>query len=194
MVCEQTKEAALVDPGGEIELLLAKVKQANVKLKSILLTHGHLDHISGVAELAARLNLPIIGPQQADDFWIQALPAQCQSVGFPPAKVFTPSRWLNDGDTVKVGLEELHVIHCPGHTPGHVVFFSPTEKLAIVGDVLFKGSIGRTDLPKGDHQTLLNSIRQKLWPLGGDIAFIPGHGAMSTFAEEMRSNPYVSVR
>lgn len=194
LVCEQTRKAALVDPGGEIELLLEQVQKAGVELEAILLTHGHLDHIGGVAELAKQCHLPIIGPHIADDFWIQALPEQCKSVGFPHAESFTPTQWLNDGDTITVGLETLQVIHCPGHTPGHVVFFSDSARLAIVGDVLFKGSIGRTDLPKGDYQTLIHAIKHKLWPLGGDVAFIPGHGAMSTFAEEMRSNPYVNTR
>ena len=191
LICEQSNKAVVVDPGGDLPLILAKVKAEGVELEAILITHGHLDHVGGVAKLAAQLDLPVIGPQQADDFWIQAIPEQCQYFGFPEAAVFTPTRWLNDGDTVEFGRQTLQVIHCPGHTPGHVVYFSPTRRLAVVGDVLFKGSIGRTDFPRGDHQTLLNSIREKLWPLGKDVAFIPGHGPMSTFGEEMRSNPYV---
>ncbi|MGD0958387.1 MAG: MBL fold metallo-hydrolase [Methylomonas sp.] len=194
LVCESTRKAALVDPGGDLELLLAAVRQADAKLESILVTHGHMDHIGGVAELAEKFALPIIGPHMADNFWIQALPEQCRSVGFPAAKTFTPTRWLNDGEIVVVGAEKLNVIHCPGHTPGHVVFFSHKLRLAIVGDVLFKGSIGRTDFPGSNHQALIDSIQKKLWPLGGDVSFIPGHGPMSTFAEEMRSNPYVGVR
>jgi glyoxylase-like metal-dependent hydrolase (beta-lactamase superfamily II) len=194
LICQQTNKAALIDPGGDIELLLAAVKQEGVELESILVTHGHLDHVGGVAELAEKLALPIIGPQQADDFWIKNLPEQVRVFGFPHSDSFTPSRWLNDGDTVKVGEEVLQVIHCPGHTPGHVVYFSETAKVAWVGDVLFKGSIGRTDFPKGDHQTLINSIKNKLWPLGADVAFVPGHGAMSTFGEEMLNNPYVGNR
>lgn len=191
LVCGQTNLAALVDPGGDLDILLKEVKKQGVKLESILVTHGHLDHVGGVAELAAKLELPIIGPQIEDDFWIQALPEQCRAFGFPKTDSFTPSRWLNDGDSVEVGKEKLQVIHCPGHTPGHVVFFSETQRLALVGDVLFKGSIGRTDFPRGDHQTLLDSIKLKLWPLGEDVAFIPGHGPMSTFGAEMRSNPFV---
>jgi len=191
LICEQTNKAALVDPGGDLDLLLSEVKRENAELESILVTHGHMDHIGGVAELSARLGLPIIGPQIEDDFWIQALPEQCRAFNFPKAGVFTPTRWLNDGDTVNVGQEVLQVLHCPGHTPGHVVFFSKSQRLALVGDVLFKGSIGRTDFPKGDYQTLIDSIQQKLWPLGGDVSFIPGHGPMSTFGEEMRSNPFV---
>ncbi len=191
LICEQTGKAALVDPGGDLDLLLAEVKRQNVELESILVTHGHLDHVGGVAELAKKLALPIIGPQIEDDFWIRALPEQCRMFGFPPTESFTPNRWLNDGDSVQVGEQVLQVIHCPGHTPGHLVFFSHEARLAIVGDVLFKGSIGRTDFPKGDYQTLIDSIRLKLWPLGKDVAFIPGHGPMSTFGEEMRSNPFV---
>ncbi len=194
LICQQTNKAALIDPGGDIDVLLAAVKQEGVELESILVTHGHLDHVGGVAELAEKLALPIIGPQQADDFWIQNLPEQVRVFGFPHSDSFTPTRWLNDGDTVKVGEEVLQVIHCPGHTPGHVVYFSETARVAWVGDVLFKGSIGRTDFPKGDHQTLINSIKNKLWPLGADVAFVPGHGAMSTFGEEMLNNPYVGNR
>lgn len=193
LICEQTNKAALVDPGGDLDLLLAEVKRQDVELETILVTHGHMDHIGGVAELAARLSLPIIGPQRDDDFWIQSLPEQCRTFGLPMAQAFTPTRWLNDGDTVNVGDEVLQVIHCPGHTPGHVVYFSDKHRLALVGDVLFKGSIGRTDFPRGDYQTLIDSIQQKLWPLGKDVAFIPGHGPMSTFGEEMRSNPFVGM-
>jgi hydroxyacylglutathione hydrolase len=194
LICEQTNKAALVDPGGDLNLLLAEVKRQDVELESLLITHGHMDHIGGVAELSERLALPIIGPQREDDFWIQSLPEQCRTFGLPMAQAFTPTRWLNDGDTVEVGNEVLQVIHCPGHTPGHVVYFSDKHRLALVGDVLFKGSIGRTDFPRGDYQTLIDSIQLKLWPLGKDVAFIPGHGPMSTFDEEMRSNPFVGIR
>ncbi|MCK9605008.1 MAG: MBL fold metallo-hydrolase [Methylomonas sp.] len=194
LVCEKTNKAALVDPGGDLDILLREVDRQGVELEAILVTHGHLDHIGGVAELSKQLNLPIIGPHRDDDFWIQSLAEQCRMFGFPKAESFQPSRWLNDGDTVQVGKQVLQVIHCPGHTPGHVVFFNADERLAIVGDVLFKGSIGRTDFPRGDYQTLIDSILLKLWPLGGDIAFIPGHGPMSTFAAEMRSNPFVGVK
>jgi glyoxylase-like metal-dependent hydrolase (beta-lactamase superfamily II) len=194
LVCEQTHKAALVDPGGDLDRLMDVVKQQGVTLESILVTHGHLDHVGGVAALSKQLSLPIIGPHLEDEFWIQALPEQCRMFGFPKSDSFVPSRWLKDSDSVEVGNETLQVIHCPGHTPGHVVFYSASANLAIVGDVLFKGSIGRTDFPKGDYQTLINSIQLKLWPLGKDIAFIPGHGPMSTFGEEMRSNPFVKVR
>jgi len=194
LVCEQTHKAALVDPGGDLDVLLDAVKQQDVTLESILVTHGHLDHVGGVAELSKRLDLPIIGPHLDDEFWIKALPEQCRMFDFPKSDSFVPTRWLKDGDSVEVGNETLQVIHCPGHTPGHVVFYSASANLAIVGDVLFKGSIGRTDFPKGDYQTLIDAIQLKLWPLGHAVAFIPGHGPMSTFGEEMRSNPFVGVR
>ncbi|WP_305907159.1 MBL fold metallo-hydrolase [Methylomarinum sp. Ch1-1] len=194
LICEQTGKAAVVDPGGELELILQKAAKENVTLESILVTHGHLDHVGGVAELADKLTLPIYGPQAEDAFWIDSLPEQCRSFGFPHCDSFIPDRWLNDGDSVEVGNETLQVLHCPGHTPGHIVFFSPSARLAVVGDVLFNGSIGRTDFPKGDFQTLIASIQHKLWPLGEDVAFIPGHGPMSTFGEEMRTNPFVGNR
>lgn len=193
LVCEHSQKAALVDPGGDLEVLLQEVAEQAVELESILVTHGHMDHIGGVAALSRQLKLPIIGPHQEDDFWIQNLPDQCRMFNFPISEPFKPSRWLHDGDTVHVGQQELQVIHCPGHTPGHVVFFNAKDRLAIVGDVLFKGSIGRTDFPRGDYQTLIDSIQLKLWPLGGDITFIPGHGPTSTFADEMRSNPFVGL-
>ncbi|MEZ5505948.1 MAG: MBL fold metallo-hydrolase [Gammaproteobacteria bacterium] len=189
--CEQTRKAAVVDPGGDLERILAAVKEEGVELDKILLTHAHIDHAGGTAELAESCKLPIIGPHKGDDYWIQGLPQQASMFGFKPAKIFTPDRWLEDGESVQVGNVTLSVIHCPGHTPGHVVFFDPTSKLAIVGDVLFAGSIGRTDFPGGNHQQLLDSIRQKLFTLGDDINFIPGHGPMSTFAQEKRFNPFV---
>jgi len=194
LVCEQTGQAALVDPGGDLDDLLQVVKAQSAELTAILVTHGHMDHVGGVAELADKLKLPIYGPHREDDFWIQNLPKQCEMFGFPMSERFTPTRWLQDGDRVSVGQQVLEVIHCPGHTPGHVVFYHAASKLALVGDVLFKGSIGRTDFPRGDYQTLIDSIQLKLWPLGADVAFIPGHGPMSTFGAEMRSNPFVRIR
>jgi len=194
LICERSHKAALVDPGGDLDTLLAEVKAEGVELESILVTHGHMDHIGGVAELSKNLGLPIIGPHRDDEFWIQSLPEQCRMFNFPSSQPFQPTRWLKDGDTVQVGEEILNVIHCPGHTPGHVIFFNEQERIAIVGDVLFKGSIGRTDFPRGDYQTLIDSIQLKLWPLGSDIKFISGHGPMSSFGEEMRSNPFVGIK
>jgi glyoxylase-like metal-dependent hydrolase (beta-lactamase superfamily II) len=153
-----------------------------------------MDHVGGTRELADRYDIPVEGPHREDAFWLDALPAQSQMFGFPHTDAFKPDRWLNEGDRVSVGEEEMSVLHCPGHTPGHVVFFHPGDRLAIVGDVLFQGSIGRTDFPRGDHRSLLASIRDKLFLLGDDVAFIPGHGPMSTLGEERRNNPFVSGR
>ena len=188
---EQTKQATVIDPGGELDRLLQEVKRLGLKLEQIWLTHAHIDHAGGTGELARRLGLPIIGPHPGDQFWIDGLPQQSAMFGFAPAEPFTPTRWLHDGDTVTLGGHTLDVRHCPGHTPGHVVFHSPELKRAFVGDVLFAGSIGRTDFPQGDHDTLIASITQRLWPMGDDTVFIPGHGPESTFGRERRTNPYV---
>jgi glyoxylase-like metal-dependent hydrolase (beta-lactamase superfamily II) len=190
--CEKTMKGAFVDPGGDIDELLAAAAQYGVTLEKILLTHGHIDHAGGTAAMAARVGLPVEGPQREDAFWIDQLPNQSRMFGFPHSAAFTPDRWLEDGDTVSVGNETLEVLHTPGHTPGHVTFFHRGSRLALVGDVLFAGSIGRTDFPRGDHDTLLHSIRAKLWPLGDDVKFVPGHGPMSTFGEERVSNPFVA--
>jgi glyoxylase-like metal-dependent hydrolase (beta-lactamase superfamily II) len=194
LVCEETNRAALVDPGGDLDRILDAVERTGVSLEKILLTHGHLDHCGGTAELTRRLGLPVEGPQQQDRFWIDQLPQAGLRFGFPPLEAFTPDRWLEGGDTVSFGNVTLEVRHCPGHTPGHLIFFSRESRLALVGDVLFRGSIGRTDFPRGDHAKLIESITSQLWPLGNDVAFVPGHGPMSTFGEERRSNPYVSDR
>ena len=193
LICEQTNKAALVDPGGDVDLLLNAIDQEGVELEKIFLTHGHLDHVGATAELTSLFSIPVEGPHHDDQFWIEALPSQCEMFGFPPSDPFFPSCWLKEGDKVEFGAQKLDVLHCPGHTPGHIVFFHPEQKLALVGDVLFKGSIGRTDFPKGDFHTLINSIKRKLWPLGEDVVFIPGHGPLSTFGEEMRTNPFVAV-
>ena len=192
--CEATGRAALVDPGGDVDVLLDAVKRAGVTLDKLLLTHAHLDHVGGTVELARGLGLPVHGPQQGDAFWFDALPEQARMFGFPPIEAFRPDHWLEDGDVVALGELRLQVIHCPGHTPGHVVFYEPVSRHAFVGDVLFQGSIGRTDFPRGDHGALIHAIRHKLFPLGDDIAFIPGHGPMSTFGRERRSNPFVGDR
>ena len=192
LTCENTNESVIVDPGGDLEVLLAKLKESDINLTRILVTHAHLDHVGAVAELAKQLKLPIEGPHIEDQFWIDKLAQQAQMFGAPAAPTFTPTRWLKQGDIVTFGQVALQVFHCPGHTPGHVVFFSQNDKLAIVGDVLFNGSIGRTDFPKGDHATLLSSIKQNLWPLGDDVQFIPGHGPMSTIGHEKRTNPFLA--
>lgn len=191
LVCGETNRAAVIDPGGDLEQIEAAIAQSGATVEKILLTHGHLDHCGGTAELAARLNVPVEGPQSEESFWIDQLEKQASMFGFPPARAFTPDRWLEDGDAVTIGSASLQVLHCPGHTPGHVVFFSEADRLALVGDVLFAGSIGRTDFPRGNHAQLIASIREKLWPLGDDVRFVPGHGPMSTFGRERQSNPYV---
>jgi glyoxylase-like metal-dependent hydrolase (beta-lactamase superfamily II) len=189
--CDQTLDAALIDPGGDVDRLLQAVDQQGVHLRELWLTHAHIDHAGATGELADRLGLPIVGPHPGDQFWIDGLPQQSAMFGFPPARAFTPTRWLADGDTVTLGHSTLHVRHCPGHTPGHVVFHAPDIQRAFVGDVLFAGSIGRTDFPQGNHQQLIDSITQRLWPMGDNTVFVPGHGPESTFGRERRSNPYV---
>ncbi|UTW02500.1 MBL fold metallo-hydrolase [Amphritea atlantica] len=190
--CEESKKAAVVDPGGDIAVVLAKIEALGLELEKILLTHAHIDHAGGTAELVKQTGVPIEGPHIGDKFWIDGLSQQSKMFGFPQVEIFTPDRWLEDGDKVSVGNETLEVLHCPGHTPGHVVFYSPQSQLAQVGDVLFQGSIGRTDFPQGDHATLISSIREKLFPLGDTVAFIPGHGPMSTLGHERQTNPFVS--
>ncbi len=192
LCCERSGKAAVVDPGGETGRILEAVKQAGVTVDKVLVTHGHLDHAGAVAELAEQLQVPVEGPHRDDQFWIDGLAEQSQRFGFDGARPFTPDRWLEDGDTVTVGETDLRVLHCPGHTPGHVVFFSPEGRFAVVGDVLFQGSIGRTDFPRGDHATLIHSIREKLFPLGDDVQFLPGHGPTSTFGHERKTNPFVA--
>ena len=189
--CDETRQAAVIDPGGELDLLLAEVKRLELTLTQIWQTHAHIDHAGGTAELASSLNLPIMGPHPADQFWIDGLSEQSKMFGFPPADAFTPTRWLMDGDTVTVGHCTLNVRHCPGHTPGHVVFHSPEIRRAFVGDVLFAGAIGRTDFPQGDYDTLIASIVERLWPMGDDTVFISGHGPESSFGRERKTNPYV---
>jgi glyoxylase-like metal-dependent hydrolase (beta-lactamase superfamily II) len=189
--CTATKRGAVVDPGGEIDRLLEAAASEDVTIEKIFVTHGHLDHAGATADLQARLGVPVEGPQREDAFWIDQLQDQGGKYGMTWCRPFTPDRWLEDGDTVSLGAQTLDVIHCPGHTPGHVVFFHPGARLALVGDVLFQGSIGRTDFPRGDHASLIRSITQKLWPLGDDVAFVPGHGPMSTFGDERQTNPFV---
>lgn len=191
--CAETNKGAFVDPGGDIERLKAAARQQGVEIEKILITHGHIDHCGESGILAKQLGVPIEGPHEADRFWISRLDEDGRAYGVN-GQVFEPDRWLHDGDTVTVGNLTLDVIHCPGHTPGHVVFHHAPSKLAIVGDVLFQGSIGRTDFPMGNHQDLIDAITRKLWPLGGDTSFVPGHGPMSDFAHERRTNPFVADR
>ena len=189
--CSNTQQAAVIDPGGDLDKVLAEVHRRGVKLVKILLTHGHIDHAGATAELARRERLPIIGPHEGDRFWIERLPEQGRMFGFGAAESFEPDRWLDDGDRVELGDVEFEVRHCPGHTPGHVVFHSDADRLAFVGDVLFQGSIGRTDFPGGDYETLVDAIRTRLFTLGDDVRFVPGHGPMSTIGHERRTNPFV---
>ena len=190
--CGVTGKAAIVDPGGDVERILAAVEQMQASVEKIILTHAHLDHCAASDTLRTQLLVPIEGPHCDDEFWLQSLPKACEMSGFPPVASFTPDRWLVQGDRVTVGEQTLQVIHCPGHTPGHVVFLYEPQKVAWVGDVLFQGSIGRTDFPRGNHEELIASIRERLFPLGDDITFIPGHGPTSTFGHERETNPFVA--
>ncbi len=192
MVCEETGKAAVFDPGGDIDKIEAAIASLGGTLEVIYLTHGHMDHCAAADILREKYGVQIIGPQKEDAFWIDKLPEYCKMTGFPHADAFVPDRWLNDEDIVSVGNQQLQVKFCPGHTPGHVVFFHEQARLAIVGDVLFQGSIGRTDFPRGDYDTLIASIQTKLWPLGDDVTFIPGHGPTSTFGQERATNPFVA--
>jgi glyoxylase-like metal-dependent hydrolase (beta-lactamase superfamily II) len=189
--CTETMKGAFTDPGGDLPLLKAAAAKQGVTIEKLLVTHGHLDHCGQTGLLAKELGVPIEGPHEEDRFWISQLDDDGRKWGMN-AQTFEPDRWLQDGDTVTVGKLTLDVIHCPGHTPGHVVFYHAPSHFAIVGDVLFQGSIGRTDFPRGNHQQLIDSITQKLWPLGNETAFVPGHGPMSTFGQERKTNGYVS--
>ena len=190
--CEATGRAAIVDPGGDDERILDAARQMGAVIEKILLTHGHMDHCAASDRLRQQLGVPIEGPQREDAFWLEKLPEWCRMAQFPVAEAFEPDRWLEHGDTVSVGAQTLQVFHCPGHTPGHVVFLHEQQRVAWVGDVIFQGSIGRTDFPRGNHEQLLRSIRETLFPLGDDITFLPGHGPTSTFGQERRSNPFVA--
>jgi glyoxylase-like metal-dependent hydrolase (beta-lactamase superfamily II) len=176
---------------GEVDRILQEAETRGIEIERILVTHGHADHCGGVADLHQRLSVPIEGPHEDDRFWIEQLPDQASRFGLEHSESFEPDRWLVDGDEVTVGNITLQVIHCPGHTPGHVVLFAAEEKVAVVGDVLFAGSIGRTDFPRGNHEDLIASIRNKLFPLGDDVAFLPGHGPASSFGRERQDNPFV---
>lgn len=190
--CQKTRKAAIIDPGGSVDGLLAAVEQNGLTLEAIWITHGHLDHAGGAAEMQDKTGLDIIGPHIEDRFWIDQIPENGLRFGMPGCRSFTPTRWLDDGDTLTLGETTWEVFHCPGHTPGHVIFFNREARFAQVGDVLFQGSIGRTDFPRSDHAALLDAIVTKLWPLGDDVTFIPGHGSHSTFGAERQTNPFVS--
>ena len=189
--CKETNKCAFVDPGGDIDILLAKAKDKNLIPEKILLTHGHIDHAGGASELSEILNIKIEGPSIEDKFLLDSLMEQGRMFGMDSRNCI-PDLWLKDGDIVRVGSIALDVYFCPGHTPGHVIFYEKDTKIALVGDVLFQGSIGRTDLPGGNHQDLLDSIKNKLWPLGNDVMFIPGHGENSNFGIERQTNAFVS--
>ncbi|MWN32355.1 MBL fold metallo-hydrolase [Gilliamella sp. Pra-s65] len=189
--CDETMEGAIIDPGGEPELLKKAVEKLGVNIKQILLTHGHLDHVGAAAELAKHYHVRIMGSSAEDEFLFTNLPQQCIQFGFPHIESFLPNHWLKEGDKIQVGKIELDVLFCPGHTPGHIVFINHSDTLAFVGDVLFKGSIGRTDFPRGNYTDLISSIKNKLFPLGDNFLFVPGHGPMSSFGYERNSNPYL---
>ena len=191
LYCSETKKCAIVDPGGDIEVLLKIAKDNELLPEKILLTHGHIDHAGGATEIAQILKVEIHGPHEDDKFLLDSLEEQGKMFGLN-SKDCSPDVWLNEGDIVTIGKEKLETYFCPGHTPGHLIFYNSESKLAIVGDVLFCGSIGRTDLPGGNFDDLIQSVKDKLWPLGRDIEFIPGHGPMSTFEAERQSNPFVS--
>jgi len=192
LICEETNQAAAVDPGGDLDRIDQVLAKTGATLVKVFLTHGHIDHCGLSGVYAKRHGVPLEGPQREDKFWIDQVPAQGRNYGFGEIAPFAPDRWLEDGDTVAFGAQTLQVIHTPGHTPGHVVFFHEPSRLALVGDVLFQGSIGRTDFPRGNHAQLIDSITRKLWPLGNDVAFVPGHGPMSTFGEERETNAFVA--
>lgn len=189
--CTKTMRGAFVDPGGDLPKLRDAVERAGVTIEKILITHGHIDHCGSAGIFARELGVPIEGPHEEDRFWIARLAEDGRNYGVT-GESFEPDRWLVDGDTVTLGELTFDVRHCPGHTPGHIVFHHPASRLAIVGDVLFAGSIGRTDFPRGNHQDLLDAITQRLWPMGNDTSFIPGHGPMSTFGQERLTNPFVA--
>jgi len=192
--CTATSAGAVVDPGGDIPRIREAIAQSGARMEKVLITHGHVDHAAAAADLAEELGVPIEGPHREDLFLIEAMAEHGARYGISPARPFTPARWLAEGDTVTLGALSLLVLHCPGHTPGHVVFFHAESRIALVGDVLFQGSIGRTDFPRGNHADLVRSIRTKLFPLGDDVGFLPGHGGMSTFGRERATNPFVGDR
>jgi glyoxylase-like metal-dependent hydrolase (beta-lactamase superfamily II) len=191
----ETKRGAVIDPGGDAEWVAERVAEHGVTVEHIVLTHGHIDHAGGAALLKRLLGgVPVVGPGVEDRFLLEDLPASGARFGIPDAEAVMPDRWLEDGETLRIAGRDFAVLYCPGHTPGHMVFVDAPGKVAIVGDVLFRGSIGRTDFPYGDHAALITAIRSKLFPLGDDIAFLCGHGPGSSFGNERRTNPFVGDR
>jgi len=188
---DDTQIGAVVDPGGDVDVILQAIEKSKVTVEKILLTHGHIDHAGGAAELRDRLKVGIEGPHTEDAFLLADLPKKGIEYGYE-ARAFTPDRWLKEGDKVTVGALAFDILECPGHTPGSVVFFNSAHRFCFIGDVLFQGSVGRTDFPRGSHETLIASIRDKLLPLGDDVAFLPGHGPASSIGEERRSNPFLA--
>jgi glyoxylase-like metal-dependent hydrolase (beta-lactamase superfamily II) len=186
----ESKEAAVVDPGGDVELILQAIRDQALSPSQILLTHGHIDHAGGAEELAQELGAPVIGPNEEDAFLLRSLAQSGQQYGMG-ARNCQPTRFLRQGDEVRVGGLVFQVRQCPGHTPGHVVFFDATNRLALVGDVIFQGSVGRTDLPRGDHDTLIKSIREQIITMGDDVTFLCGHGSPSTVGHERQTNPFL---
>jgi hydroxyacylglutathione hydrolase len=190
---ETSLTGAVVDPGGDVDRIQAGIAKAGMTVEKIILTHGHIDHAGGAMELKEKLGgVPIEGPHQADAFLLNGLADQARQFGVDSVRNATPDRWLAEGDTVTVAGHTFSVLHCPGHSPGSVVLVNAAQQFILMGDVLFRGSIGRTDFPHGDHDALINAIKTKLLPLGDDIVFICGHGPMSTLGEERRSNPFIA--
>ena len=190
--CEETKKAAAVDPGGDADQIIGAIEQAGVELEKVLLTHLHIDHVGAAGELAAHCGATVVGPPLGDEFLLHVLPQQAQMFGVPLAREFSPDQWLGHGDTVEVGQLSLEVRHCPGHTPGHVIYYGAADRTALTGDVLFRGSIGRTDFPRGDYDELMHSIHEQLLPLGDEVTFVSGHGPESTFGHERLQNPFLN--
>ena len=191
IVCTRTNRAAVVDPGGDVARIRAALDQLKATPEKILLTHGHLDHAGGAAELAEALSLPIEGPDERDGFLLSNLKAQGQRFGIEDMRDVTPTRWLKEGETVNIGDLRFDVLHVPGHTPGHVVFVNDAERFALVGDTVFAGSVGRTDFPYGSHEQLIAGIKEKLLPLGDDVTILPGHGPASTIGAERAGNGFL---
>ncbi|MBO0343805.1 MBL fold metallo-hydrolase [Roseibium sp. CAU 1637] len=187
----ETMLGAVVDPGGDVPLIQDAIREHCVKVEKIVITHGHIDHVGGAAELAEALKVPVEGPHEADRMLLARVSDQAKQFGMPDVRTVEPDLWLKDGDTLEMAGRVFQVLHCPGHAPGHVIFFDEELRLAISGDVLFKGSVGRTDLPGGDHDTLIRSIKEKMLPLGDDVSFLPGHGPASTIGEERQTNPFL---